>query len=249
MRLLGVGRTVFVGSMILAGVVSTAFHDFALVFGQVSKTVAGHDALVIASGTILLIGGTALLVRRTVRIAALGLAIVLRLFVLLLRIPGVVAHPLVEASWYGVGETSAIAAGAWTIFSIFRGEPLATLGSVRVGRTVFALSLIPLGLAHFFYTQQTAPLIPSWLPFHVPLAYVTGAAHIAAGLGILIGIVPRLAATLEAMMVSLFTLLVWVPAVIATPKPDAWAEFTVAADWSGAAWAVAESFRLPGARR
>ena len=97
-----------------------------------------------------------------------------------------------------------------------------------------------------FYLDQTAPLIPSWLPFHVPLAYFTGAAHIAAGIGILLGVVPRLAATLEAVMVSLFTLLVWVPTVVAAPASRFnWAEIFVSTAITGSAWAVAGSFRLP----
>jgi len=237
--------------MMLAGALSIAFHDFALVFGQVAKTVTAHDALAMASGAILLVGGLALLAPWSARIAAFALALVLLLFLLLLRSPGVVVRPLVEASWYGVGETLTMVAGAWTIFSMLpaRGEPLARIGSVRAGQIAFALALIPLGLAHFFYMARTAPLIPAWLPFHVPLAYATGAAHIAAGLGILLGVLPRLAVTLEAVMVSLFTLIVWVPAVIATPKPDAWTELAVSAAISGAAWAVAESYRTIRARR
>jgi uncharacterized membrane protein YphA (DoxX/SURF4 family) len=78
----------------------------------------------------------------------------------------------------------------------------------------------------------------------VPLAYLTGAAHIAAGAGILFGVLPRLAATLEAMMVSLFTLLVWVPAVGAAPTSRSdWAEFCISTAIAGSAWAVAESIR------
>jgi uncharacterized membrane protein YphA (DoxX/SURF4 family) len=94
------------------------------------------------------------------------------------------------------------------------------------------------------YLNQTAPLIPSWLPFHVLLAYFTGAAYVAAGVGILFGVLPRLAATLTAIMVSLFTLLVWVPMVIAAPTSRGdWSEFCVSTAITGAAWAVAESFR------
>src|ERR1041385_8646468 len=112
-----VGRILFAASMMLAGALSFAFHDFALVFGQVPKTIAAHDALVTASAAILSAGAAALLVPRTARLAAFALALVLLLFVLALRVPGAVAQPLVEASWYGVGETLTMAAGAWTIFS------------------------------------------------------------------------------------------------------------------------------------
>jgi hypothetical protein len=123
------------------------------------------------------------------------------------------------------------------------GDMFAKLGSARAGQILFALALPAIGLSHFFYLNLTAPIIPSWLPFHVPLAYFTGAAHIAAGAGILLGILPRLAATLEAVMVSLFTLLVWVPVVAATPTSHSgWTEIAVSTAITGAAWAVAGSF-------
>jgi len=117
---------------------------------------------------------------------------------------------------------------------------------VRLGQVVFALATLPIGLSHFFYLNMTAPLIPSWLPFHVALAYFTGAAWIAAGLAILSGVLARLAATLTAIMVSLFTVLVWIPMVTAAPADlGNLSEICVSAAITGAAWAVAGSFRGP----
>lgn len=226
------------------GALGIAFRDFAFAWQLVPKGIAPHDALVLAAGAILLAGGIALLVPRIARFAAFAVAGLLFLFVLLVRVPHVVAQPFVEANWYGLSETLTFVAGGWTIFSMLPARhAFASIGSVRLGQILFALALPALGLAHFFYLDQTAPLIPNWLPFHVALAYFTGAAHIAAGAGILLGVLPRLAATLEAVMVSLFTLLVWVPAVIATPKnPLDWTELLVSTAIAGAAWAVAESF-------
>jgi hypothetical protein len=77
----------------------------------------------------------------------------------------------------------------------------------------------------------------------VALSWFTGAAHFAAGVAILVLVLPRLAATLEAVMVSLFTLNVWVPAVFAAPMSRSnWSEIVTSAAISGAAWAVAGSF-------
>jgi len=56
--------------------------------------------------------------------------------------------------------------------------------------------------------------------------------------------VPRLAATLEAVMESLFTLIVWVTAVITAPtNREGWVNLFISTALSAAAWAVAESFR------
>lgn len=245
MSMTTLGRVLFALSFAALGGLGIVFHDFAFAWQLVPKTVAWHDALTTACGAILLAGGTALLVPRTARLAALVLAGVLLVFVLLARVPPVFAHPLVEGSWYGVGETLTFVAGAWTIFSTLPardGEAFAALASARLGQILFALALPALGLAHIVYLDQTAPLIPAWLPLHVPLAYFTGAAHIAAGMGILFGVLPRLAATLEAVMVGLFTLLIWVPTVAATPTSTYdWTELLVSAAITGAACAVAGS--------
>lgn len=246
MRGVELGRFIFGASMVLAGVLSAAFDDFALVAREVPKTMPGHDALVWVSAAILLAGGLALLVPRTARIAAFALTILLLLFTLALHVRPVVMHPLVEGSWFAFGETLALVCGAWLVFSMQPARPggaLAKLGHVRAGQIVFGLCLIPFGLSHMFYMNLTAPLIPSYLPFHVPLAYATGAFHIAAGLGILFGVLPFLAATLETAMVALFTLLIWVPAVLGAPKPFDWTEFCASLAITGATWLVAESFR------
>ncbi len=246
MRGIGLGRILFAVSVAGLGALSIEFHEFALVWQLVPKTAAGHDALAIASGAILLVGGIGLVVPRAARMAALMLTAVALGFVLALRVPPLAAQPLVEANWYGLSETLTFVAGAWTIFSMLPardGEALGRLGSVRVGQVLFALALPALGLAHIFYMAQTAPLVPAWLPFHVPLAYLTGAAHIAAGAAILLGVLPRLAARLEAAMVSLFTLLVWVPMAAAAPASGFnWSELLLSAAISGTAWAVAGSF-------
>lgn len=247
MRATGFGRILFGLSIAVLGALGIAFHDFAFAWQLVPKDIAGHDALAIMSGVFVIASGIALLVPRTARLSALALAIYLFVFVLVARVPHVVAQPLLEANWYGLGETLVLVAGAWTIFAtrpVHCGQAFAKLDSVRLGQILFALALPALGLAHFFYVDQTAPLIPAWLPFHVPLAYFTGGAHIAAGLAILLGILAWLAATLEAVMVSVFTLLVWVPAVIAAPRITYnRVELTLSAAIAGAAWAVAESFR------
>jgi uncharacterized membrane protein YphA (DoxX/SURF4 family) len=80
--------------------------------------------------------------------------------------------------------------------------------------------------------------------------YLTGACHAAAGVGLIIGILPRLAATLEAIMLSLFGVLVWLPSFFAHHLPDwaapaqnQWSETFVSFLLAAAAWIVAASLR------
>jgi uncharacterized membrane protein YphA (DoxX/SURF4 family) len=97
------------------------------------------------------------------------------------------------------------------------------------------------------YAQVTAGMVPSWLPGHLAWAYLTGAAHIAAGLAILVGVVPRLAATLEALMVSIFLLTVNTPDLVRAPGDRwQWTEVFVASAIAGVAFLVARSYRDGG---
>jgi uncharacterized membrane protein len=104
--------------------------------------------------------------------------------------------------------------------------------------------MIPFGIAHFIYLQFTFPLVPAWLPWHVFWAYFTGCTFIAAGLAMIIGVFARLAASLSALQMGLFTVLVWVP-MVATGRANAFqmGEFIDSITLTAAAWVVAESYR------
>lgn len=73
-------------------------------------------------------------------------------------------------------------------------------------------------------------------------AYLTGAGHIAAGLGVLFSVLPRVAAWAEAGMLSVFTLLVWIPAILAAPRTRLpWTAFFISWTIASAVWAVAQN--------
>jgi len=238
MRMTDGGRILFALSFAAAGALMLGFHDFGLMW--IPKIVPWRDVPAIIAGGLVLLGGLGLLVPRTAGASALLLALLLAVrFLFQMRF--VVAEPLVEVHYEVIGETMAQFAGAWTIFAM-QGAA-APFGGFRTGQILFGLALLPCGLSHFFYMNMTAPLIPSWIPFHVPLGYITGACHFAAGVAILANVVPRLAATLEAIMVSLFTIIIWVPAVAAAPLSRSnWGEIFASAAISGAAFLVAGSY-------
>jgi uncharacterized membrane protein len=230
-----VAQTAFAEGMIGLGVVGLVYGDFDSIWQIVPTSFPGRQALAYASAVVMVVAGIGLLSKRTEALAARVLFPYWALMVLLLKIPVVVKSPLVEGSWQSLSEIVVLLAGAWVLFA-------ANKPAVRIAQLVFGAALIPLGLAHFVYLDQTAPLVPAWLPFHTGWAYFTGAAQIAAGAGVLLGIYPRLAAAMEAAMLSAFTGLVWVPAIVAAPaKQGVWSEFTISWAVSAGAWVVAAS--------
>jgi len=90
----------------------------------------------------------------------------------------------------------------------------------------------------------TASFVPKWMPFPLGWTYLTGAASLAAAAGMLCGIYPRLAANLEAAMLWIITLLVWVPRVFSMPRDEGnWSELAISAAIASGVWLVAESYR------
>jgi uncharacterized membrane protein len=234
--------------MIGLGILALIYGDFAMVWQPVPPSVPGRTVLAYVSGLIMLFGGIGLLVRVTASWSARILFPYLIVW-LLLKVPALVVAPGMEAVWLGFGEIAVLFAGGWVLFAklceLHEGSPLGVLTSewsIRIAQMFFAVWLIPIGLSHMFYVQATADLVPAWLPYRAGWAYLTGVGHIAAGLGVLFSIFPRVAAFAEAAMIGVFTILVWGPRIVADPKARLpWTAFFISWAIAAAAWVVAQS--------
>jgi uncharacterized membrane protein len=241
LRRVGIGHVVFGSCFAAIGAIALGMHDFVLFQQPVPQGIPWRETLACISAALLLIPGIGLLWPATAKGSALVLTAFVALWIVALWIPQVLAHPSVEVKWLGVGEDLTLVTGGWLIYCSVAGR---RDGSLRLARIVFGLALVPIGLSHFFYLQAAANFIPAWMPWHVPLTLLAGAGHIAAGLAIASGVVPRLAATLEASMESLITVIVWVSAIAAKPGDHmSWVNFFISSAETAAAWVVAASFR------
>lgn len=241
----------FAVTMAGLGILGLIQGHFTPTWAGVSQSFPARLALVYLSAGISLLAGLGLLWRRTALIAARVLLGAFLLWLVAFRLPIVARAPTDSGAWWATGDTAAMAAAAWVLFVWFAGAPdrerlrFATGESgLRIARVLYGLGLIPIGIAHFTFLERTVSLVPAWLPWHTAWAYFTGAAFIAAGLGVLTGVYARLAATLSALEMGLFILLVWVPIdVMGHPSAMDWAETVGSWVLMAAAWIVADSYR------
>jgi uncharacterized membrane protein len=234
--------------MIGLGILALIYGDFALVWQPVAAWVPGRTALAYLSGLIMLFGGVGLLFQATAKLSVRVLFPYLIVWALL-KMPALVVAPRIEGVWLGFGELAVLLAGGWTLFAVFAELPESSFLSFAVGergihcaRIFFAVWVFPIGLAHIMYVKETAALVPAWLGFQRGWAYVTGFGQIACSLGVLFSVLPRVAAAAEAGMISLFALLVWLPAIVAAPRTRLpWTAFLISWAIAAGAWVVAQN--------
>jgi uncharacterized membrane protein YphA (DoxX/SURF4 family) len=254
MRIARLGQGLLAIASASLAIWSFAYGDFAWGAPSLLAKIPWREVWVYGSALIILAASAGLCFPRT----ALPSALLIGAYEAVgaaISIPQILSKPLGVDAWYPFCEALTPLVGAWILYAMLRWQargsdmPVAGEGSVRAAQVLFGLTCVFYGWSHFVYADYTASMVPTWLPSRLALAYLTGVGHVAAGVAIIIGILPRLAATLEAIMMSLFGLLVWVPSFFAQPQPkwatpprNEWSELVVNVVLAASAWIVALSF-------
>jgi uncharacterized membrane protein YphA (DoxX/SURF4 family) len=148
------------------------------------------------------------------------------LFVAMLIIPGVLAHPRNRFAWTFVFRESSFGGGGWILAGNAlrqqrheRGRGQVGSKLITVGRVLVAIAAIFFGVQHFLHPANVpgVPLekvVPAWIPGRLLIGYLTGAILLVAGVAILLGKKTRMAATYLGTWVVLLVLFIYGPILI-----------------------------------
>jgi uncharacterized membrane protein len=255
MRSVAIGRALFAVALASVAILTLSYGDFVPIGQPVPAWIPGREPWIYGSALLILAAGGGLCFARTALPSLLIFGAYQAVWTVICALP-IFSTPRGIGSWYGFCEALTPLLGAWILYAMLRWQspglqiPSASGHALRAAQALFGLTCVFYGWSHFVYAQYTAGMVPAWLPGRLGLAYLTGLAHIAAGIGLTIGILPRLAAALEATMMSLFGLLVWVPSFFMHPRPDwatptqnEWSELVVNLVLAAGAWMIALSLR------
>lgn len=236
------GRHVYGLAAIAFGLAGLAFHDF-----NVWQELPVHDPslrelFVNIAAAAEIVGGLAVQWSKTARAGAIMLGSLFAIFALV-KIPLIVAQPLVYDQWGNFFEQASQVSGAAIIYATAASN--ARLG--KIGYYLFGICVISFTLEQLFYLHGTAHFVPAWIPpGQMFWAITTTAAFALAAIALLSGRLALLATRLTTLMIAGFGLLVWLPTLWSSTffanahDLTAWAGN--AENWAicGSAWIVAD---------
>jgi len=241
------GRHLFGAAALLLGVAGLALH------AQLVSNwrLPGGDVFIFVTSIAQIAGGAAMQFGKSQRLGAVILGAVYLLFSLTF-VRDVFKHPGVFASWGNVFYQLSLVTGAVVAYGM-------SSPSAPNARTISRAAVMLLGVCNLSFAVEqveflarTAGLVPKWVPPNGMFwAIATTVAFGLAGISLLIGYKSLLASRLLGLMLALFGVAIWIPALIADPKMHSnWSEGLETFAIAGAAWIVAEFLRRDrGVRR
>lgn len=231
------GRYVFGGAALLLGVASIVLHDQLISNWQLP----GSAAFIVVTSVAQIIGGAAILFRKTNMPGAIVLGVVY-LAISLTFLPAIVAQPGVYASWGNVCYQLALVVGAAVAYGLAAPSVPYAATLCRVAVMLFGLCNISFAIEQVEFLARTVSLVPKWIPPNGMFwAIATTIAFGLAGIALVVGYKSLLASRLLALMLVVFGVAIWIPILVADPKTHGnWSEGIETFAIAGVAWIVAD---------
>jgi uncharacterized membrane protein len=218
-RVILAGRLFYAAGIVALGLQHYYNADFIpVVVPSLPAWLHGRYFWTCVAGMGLIITGAAIMSRRAARAAAVLLGSVLLAIVVLRHVPDqAAASPGSLGAWTVALKALTLSGGAFAVAATLPGggSPRTDRVFTRFGCYCLGLTCAVFGTDHFLYVQFVASLVPAWMPGHVFWTYFCGAALIAAGLAMLLGIRARLAAGLLGAMIFAWLLMLHIPRALA----------------------------------
>lgn len=179
-------------------------------------------------GFALLAAAVSFALAKHVRLSATLLGTMLFLFVLLIHLPKVFAHPEDRFAWAVALRDLAFGGGAWALAGYQQRTMQENKSNALIvmGRVCVAIPLLFFGVEHFLNPEfapgvPLAKVMPAWMPFPAAWSYVTGAVLLTAGVALLVNQKARLSAAWAGLLMVLLTVCVYLPLLlIAVQLPE-----------------------------
>ncbi|HEY6251082.1 MAG TPA: hypothetical protein VI685_14060 [Candidatus Angelobacter sp.] len=195
-----------------------------IVASIVPSWIPGHLFWAYFVGAALIAAAVSITLKKYAVLAAALLGGMIFSFVLLIHVPNLVSQPDDRFALAVLLRDLFFSGGAFA-FALAAASP--SLDKARKMtipiRLLIGIPAVVFGVEHFLHPEfvPVVPLnrlMPSWMPGHMMLAYVTGSVLIISGLSIIVNWRSRLAAVLMGVMIFVIVLLVYLPIVIAKPS-------------------------------
>ncbi len=236
------GRIVFGASAVLLGAIALMWHD-AETWQSLRQIWSVPFGAIIGACLMMLqiAGGIGIVSPPTLRVGAIILGIVYLLFSLAC-IPAIVAAPATYVTYGSFFEQFSAFCGAIAVYAASQTNVARSVVFGRFARLGFGVCAISFTLSQIVYLHVTADLVPKWIPPNQMFwAILTTIAFALAAIAILSNRHAHVALRLLTLMLALFGLLIWIPALIAHPEAHLnWSECDLTFLIAGAAWMVAD---------
>jgi uncharacterized membrane protein YphA (DoxX/SURF4 family) len=233
----GLGRYAFGAAALSLGIAALVLNDQLISNWQLP----GTWAFIIVTSVAQIVGGVAMLLRKSTRLGAIILGIVYLVFSLTF-VPDIAGEPGVYASWGNVFYQLALVAGAVVAYGSASPSRPKIANLCRGAVMLFGLCNISFAIEQVEFLARTVSLVPPWIPPNGTFwAITTTIAFGLAGIALVIGYRALLAARLLALMLGIFGVTIWIPILIVYPKTHSnWSEGIETFAIAGVAWMIAD---------